>query len=121
MSEKRCRQIVRDRADEVCERCGQCLPCTLHHRRNRSQLPKARHWEVSNCAMLCGDGVRGCHGWATVNPKAAHEEGWHVKPWEEPAKVPVLYRNRWAYLDEQGGIEWIHAPEPFSSKNAEPF
>lgn len=24
-----------------------------------------------NCVAVCGDGVRGCHGWAEANPEAA--------------------------------------------------
>ena len=53
--------------------------------------------------MLCGDGVRGCHGWVTANPKAASEEGWHVKPWQEAADVPVFYRqSSWVLLRPDG-------------------
>ncbi|MFN2346026.1 MAG: hypothetical protein ABR616_09970 [Dermatophilaceae bacterium] len=27
-----------------------------------------------NCVPLCGDGTRGCHGWAEANPTAAQAE-----------------------------------------------
>jgi len=56
--------------------------------------------------MLHGDGVTGCHGFVTANPKAAAEEGWHVKPWEEPAEIPALYRGRMALLSNDGRIEY---------------
>ena len=105
MNEAECRMIVRVRADGMCERCTRGGAVTLHHRRNRSQLHKSRHWEPANCVMLCGDGVRGCHGWVTVRPTAAHAEGWHVKPWEEPQDVPVYWRGyRWVLLDSDGGM-----------------
>ncbi|AEJ94029.1 HNH endonuclease [Mycobacterium phage JuicyJay] len=107
MNEKQCREIVRNRADDLCERCGSGGGLTLHHRRNRSQMPKSRHWEVANASYLCGDGTRGCHGWATVNPRAAAKEGWHVKPWEEPADIPVRYRGEWVLLREDGSIGMI--------------
>lgn len=70
-------------------------------------MPKSRHWEVANASYLCGDGTRGCHGWATVNPRAAAKEGWHVKPWEEPADIPVRYRGEWVLLREDGSIGMI--------------
>lgn len=57
--------------------------------------------------MLCGDGVRLCHGWVTQNPAKAHKEGWHVKPWEESADIPLLYRGRWALLTESGEVHYI--------------
>lgn len=58
--------------------------------------------------MLCGDGVRGCHGWVTSHPKAAAEEGWHVKPWEEATEIPVLYRgNSLAYIRVDGSIKYL--------------
>lgn len=57
--------------------------------------------------MLCGDGVRGCHGWVTANPNAAAEEGWHVRPWQESLEIPVLYHgSRFARLTIEGMVDY---------------
>ena len=74
----------------------------MHHRKNRSA---GGLWDAANIVALHGDGVTGCHGFVTVNPEAAHAEGWHVQPWEDPAKVPVLWRGTdRVYLDQFGGM-----------------
>lgn len=115
MSEVRCRTIVRRRASGpldtlLCERCGVAGDCSLHHRRKRSQLPKHRLWEPSNCVMLCGDGTSGCHGWVEANPQAAHVEGYHAFSWEEPSVVPVvLWHTGLVFLDDEGGFRPVPA------------
>lgn len=110
MSEKYCRAVAEGRATRplgflACERCGGHDPCTLHHRRKRSHLPKNRLWEPSNCVILCGHGTAGCHGWVEHNPAAALEEGWHVPSWMEPAEVAVKlwYADEPMYLRDSGG------------------
>lgn len=87
---KKCGPIVRTRADGLCERCGR-EGHTLHHRKNRSQ---GGTWEPANVVLLCGDGTQLCHGWVTTHPTKAHEEGFHVKSWEDPAEVPILLHLR---------------------------
>lgn len=101
MNEKHCRALVRTRAEGLCERC--CGPGhTFHHRKNRSAGGK---WDCANIVLLCGDGVRLCHGWVTVNPLKGSEAGWHVRPWNAPADTPVLWRgNRWVLLMEDGSM-----------------
>lgn len=54
--------------------------------------------------MLCGHGTAGCHGWVESNPNAAEAEGWHVRPWQDPAEIPVLYRGALALLTEDGKV-----------------
>lgn len=88
----------------MCERCGR-HGITMHHRLKRSQAGK---WEPDNIAALCGDGVRGCHGWTEANPSEAEAQGWHVRPWNNPAEIPVFYRNSfWAILNPDGTIEEV--------------
>lgn len=110
MGEKRCRTLVTGRADALgegvcCERCGSMSACTLHHRRKRSQLPRHRFWEPSNCVMLCGDGTHGCHGWVEHNPDDARLEGFHVRAYEESRSIPVKlwHQEDLMYLRDTGG------------------
>ncbi|ANA85269.1 HNH endonuclease [Gordonia phage BritBrat] len=104
MNEKTARRIVNERADGFCERCGQ-YGTTIHHRKNRSQ---GGVWSPQNCVALCGDGVRLCHGWATVEPKAAHAEGFKVWSFEDEAVRPIWHSTRrWLLLNEWGGYEEV--------------
>jgi hypothetical protein len=114
LDEATCRYRAKERARShslantlVCERCGSPVPCTLHHRRKRSHMPKDRMWELSNCVMLCGHGTTGCHGWVEHNPDAAAAEGWHVRSWEEPRDVPVQpwYAITKVLLNDRGGYD----------------
>jgi hypothetical protein len=74
----------------------------MHHRLKRGQ---GGLWEPQNIVALCGDGVRGCHGWCEANPRAGHEIGFCVKPWEDPAEMPILYRlSQWALLLPNGEV-----------------
>lgn len=104
MNEKQVRKLVHERADGLCERCGSGYGQTLHHRKKRSHLPKKDQWQVSNCAMLCGDGTRGCHGWVEANPNKAELEGWHCRPWVDPELLQVRYQQRWAWLKPDGTV-----------------
>lgn len=104
MNERTCRRIVKDRADHRCERCGinwSGWGLTTHHRVKRSQ---GGGWTPENCVQLCGDGVRGCHGWAESHPNDAEREGFHVRPWNDPAEIPILRRGQRVLLDGEGGF-----------------
>lgn len=102
MTERRCRQLVYQRAEELCERCCRGGTLSVHHRKKRSQGGK---WAPENCVLVCGTGVQGCHGWFEHNPDAAHVEGFHVRPWEQPHEMPVYWRlSKWVLLLNDGGI-----------------
>ena len=105
MNEKKCRQVVAARAEGMCERCcNVSRGLTVHHRLKRSQGGK---WEVQNCVLLCGHGTtpNGCHSFCEHNPDAAHGEGFHVRPWEQPGDVAVHWRrSRWVLLTEDGEL-----------------
>lgn len=102
---KAARKAVHARAEGLCERC--CGPGhTYHHRKNRSA---GLDDTPVNLVLLCGDGVQLCHGQVTRKPALAAKFGWHVKPWENPAEIPVLWRgSTWVLLDEFGGMSEVH-------------
>jgi 5-methylcytosine-specific restriction endonuclease McrA len=98
---------VLQRSRGLCERCGRAGESD-HHRKNRSQ---GGRWSLDNIVRLCGDGTRGCHGWVTSHPEAASLEGYHVKPWENPAFIPVLIqRKQWVRLRTDGGYDQVEPP-----------
>lgn len=76
----------------------------MHHRLKRGQ---GGLWVPQNIVALCGDGVRGCHGWCESHPQAGHDIGFCVKPWEDPALMPIKYRlSTWALLTPDGEIDY---------------
>lgn len=119
--EGRGRKVVITRSDDWCEvrRPGVCLNGrghSCHHRLDQSL--DGSGWRPANLLRTCGDGSRGCHGWITENPKAAHDEGrWALESHEKPELTPVLIASplwpgerRWALLDDKGGAVPTNAP-----------
>lgn len=99
-AERACRRIVYARADKFCERCCRNGSLSVHHRVKRSQGGK---WTASNCVLVCGSGVTGCHGWIEHHADAAAAEGFHVRPWDDPALIPLWWRSsRWVLLRDDG-------------------
>ena len=103
MGEISCRRSIKERANGMCEKCGQQRGTEAHHRKNRSQ---GGGWDVSNLLLLCN----ACHGWITTHPKEAHESGWAVKSYEDPQTVPVLVIGQWMLLKNNDTVEWTTAP-----------
>lgn len=62
---------VMQRDHWTCQRCAQRAE-SVHHR-----LPRSRGGthDLANLVALCGDGTRGCHGWAESNPGEARLAG----------------------------------------------
>ena len=76
----------------------------MHHRKKRGQ---GGLWEPQNVVAVCGDGTRGCHGWIESHPDRASAIGFHVRPWFDPAEVPILYRlTYWALLTPEGVVDY---------------
>lgn len=50
-----------------CVRCGR----QAHSWQHRVSAGRGGPTDRFNCVPLCGDGTRGCHGWAEANPVAA--------------------------------------------------
>ena len=87
--ERRCRELVAERSGGLCERCGGEAH-SFHHRVKRGQ---GGPWSPENIVHLCGHGTVGCHGWVESHPNAAEGEGFHVRPWRDPARVGLVYRK----------------------------
>lgn len=90
------RMRVSQRSGMRCERCGRNVvdfPSSAHHRRTKGMGGAINADFIENLAHLCGDGVRGCHGWVTANPEQAAETGWYVHQWENPADVVMTNLN----------------------------
>lgn len=61
----------------------------------------------ANGVPLCGDGVRGCHGWAERHPDDAALLGWRLRPGQEAVGSP--WWNR-AY---GGWVAWLVEDDGF--------
>lgn len=85
--ESRTRQLVAARSGGWCEVCGTVRAESVHHRRKRSQ---GGPWSASNCVHACGDGARGCHGWAESRVDEAAAAGFHLRPGEDAGARPVV-------------------------------
>lgn len=111
MNETTCRAIVLrrsgfgDAAMSRCERCGSSEQGSMQHIVKRSQ---GGGWTPSNIVRLCGDGTRGCHGWAEANPRDAQRDGF-ARESTGPV-VPVLHAVLGpVWLDDEGGYH-LHFP-----------
>ena len=86
--------LLWQRAGGRCELCGLSLasgPYSRHHRRPR-RMGGTRRPDVHslpNLLLLCGDGVRGCHGRVESDRAEALAEGWLLHDGEDPATTPV--------------------------------
>lgn len=100
--ESRTRKLVAVRSGGVCERCGLRDAESVHHRLKKSQ---GGRWSPANCVAVCGDGVRGCHGYIEEHPDAAFAEGFHVRPWCDPKSVAIHSdRHGHALLTDDGRV-----------------
>lgn len=85
----------------VCEvglpRCAELSEVKLdpHHRRKQSQCGP---WEVANLLAAC----RWCHDVITDTRARYYIEGWLVKSYQDPRKVPVLRRGVRVWLAADG-------------------
>jgi 5-methylcytosine-specific restriction endonuclease McrA len=75
-----------------------------HHRRNHGQ---GGPWDPANGMMAC----RSCHQKVTVTEPLWNTNGWWLKDGENWLTKPVLYRNQWTLLDNQGGRTVTSPPE----------
>lgn len=78
------RQVVNERSQRRCERCGG-VGTDWHHRRRRNVRDSHQH-EACNGVLLC----RTCHSWAHLHPRDAREEGWILATTvSDPSAEPI--------------------------------
>lgn len=97
------RQLIRQRSNDMCERCGQKYGTEVHHRRPRGMggTKQADTNVASNALHLCGL----CHKIVEQSRDQAINNGWLVKQNHNPIDIPVLYRGAWMYLDDDGNMQ----------------
>jgi cytochrome c5 len=77
----------------------------MQHLVKRSQ---GGQWTPTNIVYLCGDGTRGCHGWAEANPTRARAEGGWARRSTDPQDRPIQHRLfGWVRLTEDGMFETL--------------
>lgn len=59
--------------------------------------------QLANLLYAC----RRCHEECHRHPAWAYERGWMLREGQTPSRVPVLYRGRWALLDDAGGVRHV--------------
>jgi len=101
------RQLIRDRAEGVCEIQAVCQgraasTWQIHHRRPRGMGGSKRpETNMAACGLgVCGD----CHRLAESQREISYANGWLVKQQHNPADIAVLYRHRWVLLDNDGNV-----------------
>lgn len=109
------REAVFRRDGDRCVRCGMFVRtwgASIQHRKPRgmggTKDPSIN--SAANLIVLCGDGVRGCHGWVESHRDEAHAAGWSLPWWEDPTAVPVTYWDGRKYtLSSEGDRNAVHA------------
>jgi hypothetical protein len=98
-------------SDHACVRCGRRAE-SWQHRVARGRGGPDDAW---NCVPLCGDGTRGCHGWAEANPAAARVvyldvPGRFVRGrYEGPDPFYRAHYNREVWTETDG---WVEREDP---------
>jgi 5-methylcytosine-specific restriction protein A len=101
---------------------GRCIGCgrsdlTAQHRRPRGMggTSEVSIGHPANGVPLCGDGVRGCHGWAEKNRTDALLLGWLLGPHEPAVGTPFWSRiwgwRAWHVDDEDGFPSVVYVDE----------
>ncbi|RIJ76594.1 HNH endonuclease [Nakamurella silvestris] len=92
------RPLLRARADEVCELCGERRGEEAHHRQKRRGPDRD---VLSNLLWLCS----ACHHVRVhAHPSDARLMGWIVSEVESPAATPVFRRGILVLLADSGEV-----------------
>lgn len=86
-----------DRSGGNCERCGG-FGEQIHHRRPRGMGGTRR--EDANGLPALVHLCRLCHEFIESNREWAHENGWLVRQWADPAYQPVKIQGSWVQLSD---------------------
>ncbi len=114
------RQLVLDRDGHACRRCDIPLPAgrggSVHHRipRGMGGTRWAGIHSPALLVLLCGDGVRGCHGHLELHRAEAFRLGWLLSRHLfdlDPEEVPLRWIDRpdRLYLHHDGAV--LHEKE----------
>lgn len=108
-------QLVRERDNHRCVRCGSVRDLTTQHRVPRGMGGTRATWinEPANLITLCGSGTTGCHGYCEHHPTHAKESGWAVSKYANPEDMPVFTWRGWIELDNAGGYRVLDLTPPF--------
>lgn len=90
------RAAIYEAGDHRCVGCGR-PDITAQHRRARG-MGGNRRPEISlpsNGVPLCGDGVRGCHGWTERHPTFGALLGWRLTSGQDQLVEPFWTRFGW--------------------------
>jgi len=105
--------IIRDRANGLCERCGEYAYEMQHHHRRARGMGSTRRPETNmpaNALAVCPR----CHSEIESYRSVSYDSGWLVHQSRNPADIPVLRRGVWVLLDDLGGVnpveEHDHSP-----------
>jgi 5-methylcytosine-specific restriction enzyme A len=104
---QRVRDLIRERAQGVCEYCGVERGTEIHHRRPRGMGGTAQESSntASNGLLLCG----GCHRWAESHRTDALLMGVLLLQIQNPLKSAVKYRGAYRFLDNLGNLTEVAA------------
>lgn len=108
--------VVDDRAEGNCEFCSRALDLfgkqfSRQHRIPR-QMGGSREPRINapaNLIVLCGSATTpgSCHERAERERDWARLVGLLLRRIDEPDSAPVLYRGRWAWLLNDGSVQYI--------------
>lgn len=102
------RAAIYEAGNQRCVGCGR--PDLSAQHRNARGMGGTTNRAVgspANGVPLCGDGVRGSHGWAEKNPEWAELLGWRLLPGQDAEETPFWTRNGWR--------RWLIEPDGFPS------
>lgn len=96
------RQVVRERSNDQCSRCG--VPGSeIHHRQRRREGGHG----YENLVLLCGTD----HRWVHAHPSAARDAGYIIPiSVSDISAVPIKTFAGWVVFGEDGGITGTTAP-----------
>lgn len=100
------REIIYQRAQGRCERCGMSGSVWhFHHRRPRGMGGTSRtdSGGAANALLLHPK----CHEWVERNRSAAYDLGYLVDQQSDPREVPVKIWFMWLILNEDGSVQEV--------------
>lgn len=101
------RELVHERDDNRCVRCGTKPQVrNWHHRRGRS-VPDDHQHAPCNGVTLCPT----CHKWVHEHPFEARKEGWIVARHLIPCEEPCLALGEWVLLAHSSANKFLLQPD----------